>query len=171
MVAMQRSKQTSYVVRCFAAIAIGAALFALWTRTTVRPDSLSPAESAIVGTWTYSDETGVVSSITFDSDRTCVFPGSPSKSRWRSDGAAMFVQHKYKTVVGPTPMPLPSAVTNFELPSFMATKESFVRPVSLSDDRCSMTLGAITGIAPAFTLTRAPANASSASESESGITK
>ena len=133
---MQRSKQTSYVVRCFAAIAIGAALFALWTRTKVRPDSLSPAESAIVGTWTYSDETGVVSSITFNSDRTCVFPGSTSKypSRWRSDGAIMFLQHKYKTVIGPMPMPLPTAVTNLELPSFMAMKEEFIRPVSFSPD-------------------------------------
>ena len=89
---MQKSKQTSYVVRCFAAIAIGVALFALCTRTEVRPDSLSPTESAIVGTWTYSDETGLLNSITFNSDRTCVFFGPSSKypSRLRSDGATIF---------------------------------------------------------------------------------
>ena len=168
---MQKSKQTSYVVRCFAAIAIGVALFALCTRTEVRPDSLSPTESAIVGTWTYSDETGLLNSITFNSDRTCVFSGPSSKypSRWRSDGATIFFQHKYKTVIGPMPMPLPTAVTNLELPSFMARKEEFVRPVSFSPDGCSMTFGAINGVAPAFTLTRAAANASSTSESEPGI--
>ena len=80
-----------------------------------------------------------------------------------------FLQHKYKTVIGPMPMPLPTAVTNLELPSFMARKEEFVRPVSFSPDGCSMTFGAINGVAPAFTLTRAAANASSTSESEPGI--
>ena len=69
------------------------------------------------------------------------------------------------------PIPLPVAVTNLEVPSFMARKEMYIRSVSFSPDGSDLTFGTINGVTPAFTVTRAAINDSSASEDESGITK
>jgi hypothetical protein len=170
---MQKPNYGSSAVRCFAAVAIGAALFALANRPRIWSAPLSPSELAIVGTWTYPDDgSGIFHAVTFNSDRTCVFDGQPSTypSRWRIDSEKLVLHHRYQTVIGRAPIPLPAAVESLELPSFMATTEEFLRPVSLSPDGCNMTLGNITGIAAACTLTRTEATVPSIRGIESGRT-
>ena len=164
---MLEPMQMSYAVRCSAVVAIGAALFACWTRTEVRV--LSPADSGIVGTWTYSDNTGILHSVTFYSDHTCEFFGAPSKypSRWRCDGKKLFFLHQYQTVIGSVTFRLPNAMRSLELPSFMAKKEEVIRSISFSADGSSMTFGAIDGGLPACTLTRAAVNAFNTIEDDS----
>jgi hypothetical protein len=169
---MRKSQQLSSAVRCIAAAAIIAVLFALANRPTMRSTPLSPAEVAIVGTWTYPGVTsGVFHTITFNADRTCVFDGPPSKypGRWRIDGGKLVFHHTYQTVIGRTPICLPTAVESLELPSFMAKTEEIRRPVSFSRDGCNMTLENIPGIA-ACTLTRTEATVPSNRENNSGRT-
>ncbi len=64
----------SVAIELIAAILSGTAAFVLCSLTETPPAPLSPTESGFVGTWTYTDEAGAVCSITFNSDRTCVFP-------------------------------------------------------------------------------------------------
>ena len=172
---MRKIKHVSSAIRCVAAVAIGAALFALANRPRISSAPLSPAELAIVGTWTYlypDDESGICYAITFNPDRTCVFDGPPSTypCRWRIDGAKLVLHQKYKTVIGRGPIPLPADVESLELPSFMARTEDVLRDVSFSPDGRNMTLETISGVAPASNLTRAPANASSIGENEPEMT-
>lgn len=172
ILAMRKSKKLIYGAQCIAAAAIGAALLALAIRLTMRSTPLSPAEAAIVGTWTYSGDTaGILHAITFNSDRTCVFDGPPSKypSRWRIDGGKLVLQHKYQTVIGRTPVYLPNAIESLELPSLLAKTEEILRPVTFSPDGCIMTLESIPGIA-ACTLTRTEAAASRNRDETSGTT-
>ena len=98
ILAMRKSKKLISGVQSIAAAAIGAALLAFAIRMTMRSSPLSPAEVAIVGTWTYhGDTSAILHAITFNSDRTCVFDGPPSKSpgRWRIDGGKLVLQHRY----------------------------------------------------------------------------
>ncbi len=170
--AMQRSKHLSSAVRCIATAAIAAAIFALANRPTTRSTPLSPAEVAIVGTWTYPDDTsGLFHTVSFSSDRTCVFDNTPAKypSRWRIDGGQLVFHHRYQTVIGRTPIYLPTAVENFELPSFMAKTEEILRPVTFSPDGCLMTLQNIPSSA-VCTLRRADARGPIGRENKTGRT-
>lgn len=142
-VANVKSSRVKIAVRWVTAVLV-ATLFAYVTQTGEQSNPLSPKEQIVIGTWAFPVTTsGRPTVITFHADRTCEFLGQKDKypTRWRIVDSSLVVQYKYQTMIGQLPIPMPAAVTNFELPSFMAHKETFTRSVSISEDGRTMTLG------------------------------
>lgn len=143
-------------VRWIAAGLLSFFLFAYAFQPVDQADPLSPSEQMLLGTW---DFPLVLSkgnrTITFFADRTCEYEGIKFKypTRWRIVGSSLLIEHRYQTTIGPLPIPMPAAVTNFEFPSFMAHKESYTRSISFKDDQRTITLGPVGGYA-GFDLTR-----------------
>lgn len=130
-------------VRCVAATLVAVSLFAYATQFGEQAEPLSPTEQILVGPWTVSDVTsGKSMAITFHTDRTIEFHGMQVKypTRWRIVDSSLIIQYKHQTMIGPLPFPMPDAVTNFELPSFMARKENVIHSVAFSEDGRTMTL-------------------------------
>ncbi len=119
------------------------ALLAFATQSGEQADPLSPTEQILVGTWTVpAQAAGSIPEITFHADRTVEYLGVNFKypTRWRIVDSSLIIQYKYQTMIGPLPLPMPVAVTNFELPSFMARKENVIHSVAFSEDGRTMTL-------------------------------
>ncbi len=137
-------------VRWIAAGLLGFFLFACAFQPVEQEDPLSHSEQMLLGTWDFplvlskSNRT-----ITFYADRTCEYEGVKFKypTRWRIVGSSLLIEHRYQTSIGPLPIPMPAAVTNFEFPSYMAHKESFTRSISFTDDQRTITLGPVNGYA------------------------
>lgn len=141
--ANSKTGRVKIAVRWVAAGLLAVALFAFATQSGEQADPLSPTEQTLVGTWTVPVQTsGKIPAIKFHADRTVEYLGVNFKypTRWRIVDSSLIIQYKYQTTIGPLPFPMPDAVTNFELPSFMARKENVIHSVAFSEDGQTMTL-------------------------------
>lgn len=125
-------------VRSIAAGLLGIVLFAYLIQPSKQEDPLSPTEQMLVGTWDFPvSQQGFVPSMTFHSDRTFErhavhqIPGG----RWRVVDSSLVLEfevRKLESIVSRRifiPFPLPAAVTDFEIPSFMAVKRNYARTI------------------------------------------
>ena len=137
-------------VRSIAAGLLGIVLFAYLIQPSKQEDPLSPTEQMLVGTWDFPvSQQGFVPSMTFHSDRTFErhavhqIPGG----RWRVVDSSLVLEfevRKLESIVSRRifiPFPLPAAVTDFEIPSFMAVKRNYARTIKFSRDGRILTLG------------------------------